>query len=130
MAGTEDAIQVVQRAVGSEMELLAAPAIATPDLLEHDIDLMVWTPAFCESRMSSLLRILRAQRPDHRIPIVYCRLGKPSSHACEATETPMQSPGISAFVDMYMLTLEYGRGVAEEILAQVIRARLPAAAPV
>jgi CheY-like chemotaxis protein len=125
--GPEEAVELLHKALGDEVRLIAAQSTAEAlQRLDRGIDLIVTNVRVDASRTFRLLRALKLRPESRRLPVVCCQIGKARSplvrHRIEAA---MRSPS-AAFVDIHQLTRTYGASVAGEILRQVVIARLHA----
>lgn len=129
-AGTPPAFAMLRQALGGSAELITAETLSRAAwLLAAEVDLVVCTLRFDESRMFDFLRLAKAAAPE--VPFVCCRVvdGPIASLAMEAVALAARSAGASAYVDLPDLHrrrgVEAGNATLRETLLTLARLRNP-----
>jgi response regulator RpfG family c-di-GMP phosphodiesterase len=127
IAGTRQAIDVLQEVLGSDFELLSATSIHEAlYLLEPRIDLILCNVRFDDSRMFEFLHALQNTPAGRGVPVICCRLQSDplSPRVRRAIEHALEALGITTFVDRPLLLERYHLAVVDEMLRQLVIDRL------
>ncbi|HEX6321207.1 MAG TPA: hypothetical protein VFZ84_20260 [Burkholderiales bacterium] len=109
LAGTPSGLRVLCPLLDGEAELLTAETLPQATrLLGPDVDVILCTLRFDESRMFDFLRVAKRSAPD--VAFVCCRAtpGTISERAIEAIALAARSAGAAGYLDLARLRGRYG----------------------
>jgi response regulator RpfG family c-di-GMP phosphodiesterase len=127
IAGTREAIDVLQEVLGRDFELLSATSIHEAlYLLDRQVDLILCNVRFDDSRMFEFLHALQGTPAGRDVPVICCRLQPDplSPRVRRAIEYALEALGITTFVDRPLLLERYHPAVVDEMLRQLVIDRL------
>jgi CheY-like chemotaxis protein len=127
IAGTQQAIDILQEVLGGDFELLSATSINEAlYLLEPQVDLVLCNVRFDDSRMFEFLHALQTAPAGRGLPVICCRVENDplTPRVRRAIEHALEALGISIFVDRPLLLERYHAAVVDEMLRQLVIDRL------
>ena len=127
VAGTREAVDSAQAALGGEFELLTAYSVAEALERVRGIELVLCNVRFDDSRMFDLLGALKANPPARALPVVCYRVmrSRMSVGARRGIELALEALGASVFLDLYELEHQHGAEAAQAALRAAVARYLP-----
>jgi hypothetical protein len=127
IAGTQQAIDVLQAVLGRDFALLSATSIHEAlYLLDPHVELILCNVRFDDSRMFEFLHALQSTPAGRGVPVICCRIQPDplSPKVRRAIEYALEALGIAIFVDRPLLLERYHPAVVDEMLRQLVSDRL------
>jgi hypothetical protein len=128
VAGTSEAIALVERLVGDLVELYPArsvgEALAT---MEVPLGMVLCDLRFDDSRMFDFLHAARSSAALSGVPIVCFRMqgARLPARVRRAVELALDGLEVDTFLDLHQLAEEQGAAAAEEALRRLVMQSLP-----
>ncbi len=128
VAGTRQAIDVLEAVLGDDFEVTGASSMAEALARAATADLVICNAQFDDSRMFEFLHALRESPAGRKLPVICCRVHSESlsPNVRRAIEHALEALGIAVFVDRPLLLERYHPSVVDEMLRQLVIDRLPA----
>jgi CheY-like chemotaxis protein len=127
VAGTSDAIALLERLLGAQAELVPARSVreALARFDEGGYDVIACNVRFDESRMFEFLQGLRERPGGDKARVVCFRAEgtELSSSMRSAIRHGLEALGVTTFVDLPQLTADHGPEAAAAVLEHVIFSR-------
>jgi len=127
VAGTREAVDSAQAALGGEFELLTAYSVAEALERVRGIELVLCNVRFDDSRMFDFLGALKANPPARALPVVCYRVmrSRMSVGARRGIELALEALGASVFLELYELEHRHGAEAAQAALRAAVARYLP-----
>lgn len=121
LAATQRGLPVLRKLWRGHVQAL--PAASLPEaakLLAQEIDVIVCTIHFHESRMFDLLRLAKSARPD--TPFICCRVlhTRLEKHGIAAVRVAALAQGAAAYLDLPALRAEHGAARGDEVFREAV----------
>jgi hypothetical protein len=123
VAGTREAVDSAQAALGGEFELLTAYSVAEAlERVESGVELVLCNVRFDDSRMFDFLGALKANPPARAPPVVCFRVmrSRMSVGARRGIELALEALGVAVFLDLYELEQQHGAEAAQAALRAAV----------
>jgi response regulator RpfG family c-di-GMP phosphodiesterase len=129
VAGTPEAVEMIRRLLGPDVEILAAYSTEEAlRMLDARPDLLICNVRFDESRMFDFLQALKSGPELRAVPVLCCRvsLTELAPAVTRAIRMALEALGIRTFIDCARLYREQGAAGADAALRAAILERLGA----
>jgi hypothetical protein len=124
VAGTLEAVDSAQTALGDEFDLLTAYSVSEAlERVGSGVELVLCNVRFDDSRMFDFLGALSANPPAQALPVVCYRVmrSRMSAGARRGIELALEALGVSVFLDLYEVEQQHGAATARDALRSAVK---------